>query len=250
MMDGTFMLGDRYSEEFPAFIVQRPVKVKAKRVFNLEEVSGVNKLVSFDKGYYTNAQTSLSCFYLASDESQLQWIEDRITDALDTRGQYVDFIPYYDEGYVYEVIVINEPKFEGVRGTQLAVPFSFDLSIAPFKKQLHGRKPIEIVKNGFELNNHERYPSDPYMKIFATGDVTIYINDRPTVLKGIDEFIEIDSDPDIMEVFKEIGGNVLNENRKMNSNQSFPYLDKEKNTIRWSGNVQKIIMEPRWQTKI
>ena len=231
------------------FIKQRPEKVKAKRMFTLEDIPGVNRLVNFDKGYYTNVEQTIECFYLAAHESEIQWLEDQITDALDTRGQYVDFIPYYDEDYVYDVIVINEPKFEGLRGTRLAVPFSFDLSIAPFKKNIRGKQQQSFTK-AFEIFNPEFYTSDPYLKIIGSGDVTLYINDRPTVLKGISEFIEIDCDPDVMEVFKEANGNLVNENKKMKSNQSFPYLDKGKNVIRWSGNISKLILEPRWQTKI
>lgn len=250
MIEGAFKLGNHESREFPAFIRERPPKVKARRVFNLEEISGVNKLVPFDKGYYTNAQMTLNCFYLATTEREVQWLEDIITEALDTRGQYVDFIPFYDEGYAYKVVVINEPKFEGRRGTQLAIPFSFDLSVAPFKEKLLGREPIEITKNGFEIINHERYPSYPYLKILGSGNITLKINDRITSLKDVVDFIEIDSDPDVMEVFKETSGQLINENKKMGSSQPFPYLDANQNVISWSGNVSKIILEPRWQTKI
>ena len=54
MIDGWFKLGNHWSKEFNAFICERPEKKKAKRVFNLEEVSGLNKLAVNDGGYYTN----------------------------------------------------------------------------------------------------------------------------------------------------------------------------------------------------
>ena len=249
MREGTFVLGSVHSQELPVFISQRPAKAKAKRVFTLEEIPGVNRLVPFDKGYYTNAEQTLNCFYLANSTQNVQWFEDRITEALDTRGQYTDFIPYYDENYIYDVIVINEPKFEGTRGTQLAVPFSFDLSVAPFKKNIRGKIAVEASKE-FVLFNPENYPSDPYIKIEGSGNITLYINDRSTVLENVSGTIEIDSDPDVMEVYKESNGMLLNENKKMKSNQPFPFLDKGKNIIKWKGNVKKLIIEPRWQTKI
>ena len=128
MIDGWFKLGNHWSKEFNAFICERPEKKKAKRVFNLEEVSGLNKLAVNDGGYYTNVEQTLNCFYLSPTLEHIQYYEDLITEALDTKGEYVDFVPYWDPIYIYQAIVINEPNFEGTFHTLRGVPFSFDLS--------------------------------------------------------------------------------------------------------------------------
>lgn len=249
MIDGWFKLGDHWSEEFQMFISSRPKKTKAKRMFSLDEVSGVNKLVISDKGYYTNAEQTIEAFYVSPNLESIQYIEDAITEALDTKGQYVDFIPYYDPAYIYSVVVINEPIFEGTSETLRGVPFSFDISVAPFKRRVGGDRSVSIYKPT-SLYNPEKYSSNPKIKIYGKGDISLYINNRKTFLKDIEDIVIIDSDPDVMEVYKEDGDKIINLHSKFLSNQNFPYLDKGRNFISFEGNITLIEIEPRWQTKI
>ena len=53
-----------------------------------------------------------------------------------------------------------------------------------------------------------------------------------------------------METYREVDGVLVNEHRKLLSNQIYPYLDSGENRITWNSNVRKIVIEPRWQTKI
>lgn len=248
MMDGWFKLGNHWSEEFQMYLTGRPEKKKAQRIFTLDEVSGVNKLVPNDKGYYTNVEQTLNCFYISPTIDSVQHIEDLITEALDTEGQYVDFIPYYDPAYVYSMVVINEPSFQGDASGLRGVPFSFDASFAPFKKRVGGSKVIPLT-SFTRLFNPERYFSDPRIKIYGNGDISIFINGRETKFLSVEGVIEIDSDPDVMEVYKEDSGALINLHKKF-VRQNFPRLDRGWNEISWKGNVTKIEIEPRWQTKI
>ncbi|ENZ6655287.1 phage tail protein, partial [Enterococcus hirae] len=145
--------------------------------------------------------------------------------------------------------VINEPNFEGTFHTLRGVPFSFDLSIAPFKKNILGMNPVILDKQG-SIYNPERYPSYPKIKIYGSGNVTISINGRETKFSDVTSDITIDSDPDVMETYREVDGVLVNEHRKLLSNQIYPYLDSGENRITWNSNVRKIVIEPRWQTKI
>ncbi|WKY24658.1 phage tail protein [Lactococcus sp. bn62] len=249
MLDGWFKIGDHWSEEFQMFLSKRPEKKKAQRMFTLDEVSGVNKFVLSDKGYYTNEEQTLDCFYVSPSLGEVQWIEDLITSALDTRGKYVDFIPYYDPKYIYKVVVINSPTFSGEASSLRGVPFSFDVSMAPFKYRIGGERPIELL-HPQQIFNPERYGSEPRIKIFGKGSFSLFINNRETKFKDVEDEIIIDSNQDVMEVYKEINGSAINLHNKFIGNQEFPYLDVGGNQISWSGNITKIEIEPRWQTKI
>lgn len=249
MLDGWFKIGDHWSEEFQMFLTKRPEKKKAQRMVTLDEVSGVNKLVLTDKGYYTNVEQTLECFYVSPDLRSVQFIEDLITSALDTRGKYVDFIPYYDPRYIYKVIVINNPTFSGDASGLRGIPFTFDVSLAPFKYRVGGERAIEIIKPQ-QLYNPERYESYPKIKIYGQGNISLFINNRETKLVDIEGTITVDSNEDVMEVYKENSGNLINLHDKFVGRQNFPYLDSGMNQISWSGKVSKIEIEPRWQTKI
>ncbi|EGO9491176.1 phage tail protein, partial [Enterococcus faecalis] len=71
-----------------------------------------------------------------------------------------------------------------------------------------------------------------------------------TKFSNVTSDIIIDSDPDVMETYREVDGILVNEHKKLLSNQTYPYLDAGENHITWSSNVKKISLEPRWQTKI
>ena len=249
MLDGWFKIGNHWSEEFQMFLTKPPEKKKAQRMITLDEVSGVNKLVITDKGYYTNVEHTLECFYVSPDMHSIQFVEDLITSALDTRGEYVDFIPYYDPRYIYKVVVINNPTFSGNISAMRGVPFTFDVSFAPFKYRVGGERAIEFNKPQ-KIYNPERYESYPSIKVYGQGNISIFINNRETKLKNIENTIIIDSNEDVMEVYKENNGELINLHDNFVGSQNFPYLDSGMNQISWNGNVSKIEIEPRWQTKI
>lgn len=249
MLDGWFKIGDHWSEEFQMFLVKRPEKKKAQRMMTLDEVSGVNKLILSDKGYYTNAEQQLDCFYVSPDLESVQYIEDQITSALDTRGEYVDLMAYYDPKYVYKVVVINSPTFSGDAGGMRGVSFTFDVSVAPFKFRVGGENVI-VLNGSQQLYNPERYQSYPKINIFGNGNISLYINGRETKLVDVENNIIIDSDQDVMEVYKESESGLINLHKKFIGNQNFPYLDPNMNQISWIGNVSKVEINPRWQTKI
>ena len=77
------------------------------------------------------------------------------------------------------------------------------------------------------------------MKIYATGAITLYINDRAHTFKEIEDYIEVDSA--LLNAYK---GDTL-QNNKMTTTL-FPKLVAGENKIRWAGNVKKIDIVPRW----
>ncbi|MBL1226610.1 phage tail protein [Enterococcus sp. BWR-S5] len=247
MQEGTFLFNDQHSEEIGCYIRERRKKIKGKRIVEMKEVHGKNKLVPIDKGYYTNSTLSLSCFCLVPSYDDLYFIENEVSAFLDTAGEYVSFTPFYDPHYIYEVINNNEISFEGTRGSKLAVPFSFELSVAPFKYRKTGLDPQTFFE-AFELENPEKYYSEPYMKIYGYGDITVYVNGVPFVLTAVDQFIEIDSDSDILEVYKESDGVITNQNHKMVS-ADFPFFSPGWNVVEWKGNVEKIELKGRWRAR-
>lgn len=107
-----------------------------------------------------------------------------------------------------------------------------------FKFARDGERTITLQAPG-SIYNLENFTAKPYIKIFGSGDVTLYINHRAHVFKAIDQYIEIDSD--IMSAYK---GDAL-QNNKMTS-QLFPKLTARENEITWTGNISKIEIIPRW----
>ncbi|AJA42872.1 phage tail protein [Clostridium tetani] len=99
----------------------------------------------------------------------------------------------------------------------------------------------EIIEMNDNMNiyNPGTFKSQPYIKMFATGDITLNINNEIVKFNGIEDYIELDSE--IQECYKD----TLNCNNKMTG--EFPTLKTGKNNISWTGNVNKIEITPRWR---
>ena len=82
--------------------------------------------------------------------------------------------------------------------------------------------------------------SEPLITVYGNGDITLNINGNSYPLRNVQESITIDSE--MMEVFK---GNT-NQNGKYGGAE-FPRFEVGQNEIRWTGNVSKIKIQPRWR---
>ncbi|RXI55287.1 phage tail protein [Clostridium tetani] len=98
---------------------------------------------------------------------------------------------------------------------------------------------ITITKNNSTIYNYGTYESEPYLKVFTTGDITLSINNEVIKFTNVENYIELDSE--MMECYKEH----QNCNNKMYG--EFPILKTGENKISWTGNVSKIEIKPRWR---
>ncbi|BDR67198.1 hypothetical protein K144312032_14260 [Clostridium tetani] len=146
-----------------------------------------------------------------------------------------------------EVIFSNEPdryyKARIINKLDLArVLEKFHSGIIQFDCQPFGydlNNNLIIIDKPISIYNEGTYESQPYMKIFGTGDVSLNINNKVIKLKNIIDYIELDSE--IMECYKEH----QNCNNRMTG--EFPILKVGENKISWTGNVNKIEIKPRWR---
>ncbi len=108
----------------------------------------------------------------------------------------------------------------------------------PFRYSREGQKSI-VLSSASTVRNPERFPSSPYIKITGSGDITLTVNENAFLFKGVEDYIEIDSE--IMQAFR----GDQSENAKMYT-PTFPELVKGKNTVSWSGSVSNVEIIPRW----
>lgn len=142
-----------------------------------------------------------------------------------------------DEDRFYKARIVNKIDLEKMitilhKGIAL-----FDCQ--PFGYFNEGENYISIDKTT-SIYNPGTYKSEPYIKIYGTGDLTIRINDNSIQLKEVEDYIELDTE--IMECFK--GTEPLN-NKMVGE---FPYFISGENKITWDGNVSKIEIKGRWRS--
>ena len=110
----------------------------------------------------------------------------------------------------------------------------------PYRYRKSGEKSV-ILTSSNTMYNPERFSAKPYIKIVGNGAGTLTVGDKVWELKGIDEYLEIDSE--MMNCFK---GTELRNN--MVSGEGFPELAPGKTGISWTGNISHVEIKPRWCT--
>lgn len=115
----------------------------------------------------------------------------------------------------------------------------------PFGYLLSGKETIQLTKST-TIYNSGNHSSKPNIKVYGSGNITLSFNNTNVVLKGVSNFIEIDSKQGNCYV-TDSNGVITDTNDKMYS--PFPKLETGKTNISWTGTVNKIEIIPRWCCK-
>lgn len=239
---GQFKINGLESEEFNAYLRQRPTRLSSGRVIELRERVG-NDSVVVDYDYYKNVEWKIPCTAKAEAGEELSHLEDRIKAWLDM-SNYTDFIYQFDEHYIYQAIVTKPPSFSGTHKDGDWTPFEFTISLRPFKQSRTG---LRWLTNEKKLHNIEQYPSKPKIQIKGSGDISFWINGSKFELTNVGDEIIIDSQ---LEESYRIVDDVLEAQDHKTKFLDFPILQKGMNTFEWSGDVKEFNILPRWWTKV
>lgn len=239
---GQFKINGLHSEEFNAFIRNKPERLSSRRVKELKPRAG-NDSVVYDFNYYENVEWKLDCYAKANSLEDVSNLEDRIKYWLDM-GDYSDCIFYFDEQYIYQATVTSEPVFKGTRRNGNLVPFEFTISLRPFKRSRTG---LKWLRNKQKIHNIERYPTKPLIQIKGSGDISFWIGDKKFELTNVSDHIIIDSF--LEESYRKVDGVIEIQDHKTKF-LDFPELPTGMIDIRWQGNVQEFNLQPRWWTKV
>lgn len=239
---GQFQINGKHSEEFNAYMRDRPKRLSAGRVIELRERPGNDSIV-MDFAYYKNVEWRISCYAKADDLDSVPHLENLIRSWLDM-SDYSDFIVQFDEHYIYQAVVVSGPEFTGTRKNGTIIPFDFTLSIRPFKSSRTG---LRWLTNERTFQNIERYPSKPKIHIVGSGDISFWINEDRFDLINVGQEIIIDSQ---LEESYRILDDILEVQDDRTKFIDFPLLPVGPTSLKWQGNVTKFNLMPRWWTKV
>lgn len=89
------------------------------------------------------------------------------------------------------------------------------------------------------LTNPTPFPSNPLIRVYGTGTVTI--NDITVTISTVDEYVDIDCD--MMDCFE---GDTNRNGDVSFSSYDFPTLQPGENTINYTGSITGVEITPRW----
>ena len=231
-----FMFKDHSSLEFGLLISEKGSYKGASRDISYTSVPGRNGDLITDNGRYKNVNIPYKLTLLNNTEREFVELTHQIKGWLLAEQGYFRLWDSYDKKYFrlgsYSDEVDIEQELRDLGGLSLT------FNCKPFKYSFEGQQPVVFTAAG-TLYNSEFFPSLPYIKITGSGTVTLTINNNAFVFKGIEEYIEIDSE--IMNAYK----GTQPQNNKM-TGAAFPTLLPGNNVISWVGNIKKLEIVPRW----
>ncbi len=217
------------SREMGVIVTAMPETVRAERRIESITVAGRNGSLHTDEGVYESYDRTMECALIKRAKL------DEITAWLVGSGG-MTFSTEPDK--VYRVTIAN--KISIAQMMRVFQKFQVVMDTQPFKYSVNAAGDALELTAPTTIRNSGTVYSEPIITVFGSGDITLTINGADFPLYGVQESITIDSE--MMEVFK---GNT-NQNGKYGGAE-FPRFEVGQNEIRWTGNVSKIKIQPRWR---
>ena len=236
------MLDGVYSKDLNLLIQRTPLLETPSRRVELKNAFGVHGGVPYDERAYDNTEMQLLMFI---DGDDLNADRERVDSLLRNTGVFKEFIPYWDPDKIYYVMNMQKTQYESFSwyGEKQALQTTF--TVKPYK---YLRDAIDVVfkTSGIAMNPFENDVSQPLITIEGSGDVTLKVNGQSYLIQNVTESVTVDSER-YSTYRRRSSGFIENQNSKYRQKQ-YPIFTPGSNSISVSGNVSRVIVEPRWRS--
>lgn len=236
---GSFIFGGHASYDFNIGVERYPNLNGAAKRREKTSISGKSGDLIEDENIFENLNQPYEIYFSAETEpGAYPFLSRKIRGWLLSIRGYARLEDSYDKDYFRLASFEGPLELENIMNLFGRCTLTFDCK--PYRYRKSGEKSV-ILTSSNTMYNPERFPSKPYIKIVGNGAGTLTVGNKVWELKGIDEYLEIDSE--MMNCFK---GTELRNN--MVSGEGFPELAPGKTGISWTGNISRVEIKPRWCT--
>lgn len=210
-------------------VTKMPETVRAERRVERVEIAGRNGSLHVDEGTYSSYDRTMECALINRHKL------DEVAAWLVGAGE-MTFSTEPDK--VYDVVISN--KISIAQMMRIFQKFQITMDTQPFKYSVNrAGERMELLRPQTVYNLGTVY-AQPRITVYGSGDIMLTVNGAAFPLSAVDGYLTIDSGS--MEVYK--GGE--SRNSKFGG-ADFPILETGENTVGWTGNVVKIVIEPGWR---
>lgn len=232
-----FILNDVNSRDLDIVITKISNLSSPEKRSTVEEVAGRNGDVFSEDNSYRNFKLEIEFAIDATDKNIVEVVRNLKMLLHGNRG-YQKLVLSSDLEFYYEAKYINSLDIEEVINELGIAKLAF--SCKPFKRMDY-QSTITITESS-KIHN-EYLESSPKLKIFGSGNMTLYVNNQTVFIKDVIDHVIIDTEN--YDCYKEdINGIKTYLNSKMQGD--FPILEEGENNISWIGTVSKIEIVPNW----
>ena len=241
MKAGSFILNGIYSDDLDTVIQSRPVLEAPKRRVTFKKSFGKSGDIPYDEEAYDNTTLQLS---LSTDGFDAVNSREKIFELFDS-GDYMNLRMYCDDTKYYRVLVTDPPKYESRYYMGEGMSYDLTMTVKPYKILVNSRQ-LTLIKEE-QVYNPTNQASLPIVTIYGDGDITLFIGGSTFIVKDVVDHITLDSE--LMFAYKTNNGVIVNENSKAFT-RIFPFFSSGLNSVRWIGDVSKVVILPKWRTLV
>jgi len=234
------------SSEEMGIVVEHPPKYSfPQRDYEVTHVPGRNGDVIFDTGSYQNVTREYE-IAIGDESKDFTPQANLISEWLHSSRGYARLEDSYEPEYYRLAMFQDAGDIENLLQHAGRITVAFNCKPQRFLKA--GDVTITFNNSGSMLINPTKFPSRPIIKVYGSGSGEIGILNNTIGKTYMVQFSEIDEytvvDSDIMDAYK----GTANKNSTITLSSGFPVLDKELNTISWSGDITKVEVITKWWT--
>lgn len=233
-VDSIYSFNFRGKDSFKDFgiaVKTRPAIPIPQRRVQFETIPGRSGTLTIDDETYDDLTITVDCNFL-SNEIKNKAIQ--IKHWLMGGKSKLVFSDDPDKFYIAQVV----NKFDITQTLRVLGTFPVIFNCKPFAYYFSGLETITVTSPTIIYSPEFIVESEPVIKVYGQGDITLNINNISIKLKDVQDHIVVDST--IQECYKD------NSNCNNQMWGEFPALVEE-NKISWEGKVQKIEIIPNWR---
>ena len=225
-----FIFNGKNSLDMGIIVTSMPDTYKPTRRVSTKEIPGRNGVLHVDDGTYENYNKVVECAIIerANIDDICAWLDGSGTVIFST-----------EQDKVYHVRIDNQISVGKM--LQYFQKFQVTFDTFPFKYSVNAADDCVVLTKPKVLRNKGTVYSEPQIKIYGSGNITLTINGMSYGIAGLSDSVVIDSE--MMEI---LDGSVTYTPPSLDQ-YLFPRFEVGNNDIKWSGNVQSIEINPRWR---
>ncbi|MEH7464579.1 distal tail protein Dit [Bacillus thuringiensis] len=225
--------GQETLEDYGIYLTSKPNLPSPEENMQAIEVSGRSGSLTMKDGSYKDIEVTVGIRFRYTGEST----QDRFTLIHNWLSGSGDLVFSEFDSFILRVKHVRPLKWDY---NPTILQYSTEVTFICYPFKFGGRITYNLTKPQYIFNDGTR-ESYPVIKVFGKGDISLSINNQTVVLKGVEDYITIDSNQ--MNTYKD----TKPQNNKMYS--PFPVLEVGRNYISWTGNVSKVVFDNQSQFK-
>lgn len=229
-----FIFKGKNSRAYNITVLSMPDVIRGEENVEQVEVPGRSGVLHISDNTFKPVSKSISC--AIRDRQKI----DDICAWLVGSG---DLILSTEPTKVYRAYIGNQIDISAMMKTFQRFLLTFDCF--PFKYSVNYNDEKITLTTPMPLYNRGTIYSQPVITVYGTGSVTVTINGWNYGLNIENGFIIINSE--IYETYDDTGGKNNNYIPPDDYTHYYPRFEVGKNEISWSGNVEKIEIQPMWR---